>query len=692
MSATITASHRSRRVMVYVRQSTTTQMFDHQESTRRQYALADRAVSLGWSRELIEVVDEDQGHSGASTEGRTGFARLVRAVAQGVVGAVFALEVSRLARSSDDWRRLLALCAVAKVLVIDEQTLYDPGLPDDRLLLDLKGTMSEAELAWLGLRLTGARIAKARRGALRLHAPTGYVWTEDGLRFDPDEAVRTAIETVFSRYAVSPSAWAVVRWARAQGFRMPTRCTHANGTTEVTWKPLGLTRLHEMLTNPIYAGAYVYGRRPTRRTLVAGEIKQVRTSGRDPASWRVLLREAHPGYITWMQYEAQQAKLRANSARLGAGGSAAPREGPALLAGLAICGRCGRHMKVSYQPAQRPYWIYVCGGHRDTGQTICWTVPGRAIDAAVARLFLDTVVSREIDLSLAVLRAADDQTAVLSRHWALRIEQARYAARNAERRYKAVDPDNRVVARTLEREWEERLREVAEVERSAAEAKESHTIELTAGDRERIRTLARDLPSVWSAATTTAADRKAMLRLVIEAIALVPIEVPRRATNVRVQWRSGAITEVEVPRWTRGDMFATSKAARERVRALAAEGLRDDEIAARLNAEGVRTGRGGAWTAIAVKWVRRRAQIARSAPDRPRIQPLPDQFPDGRYSISGAAKKLHVSVNIVRSWIKTGQVHASVEPFATYKRVYWITLGERDTRRLSRLAAPRRRS
>lgn len=611
---------------------------------------------------------------------------------RGVVGAVFALEVSRLARSSDDWRKLLALCAVAAVLVIDEQTVYDPGLPDDRLLLDLKGTMSEAELQWLGLRLTGARVAKARRGVLRLAAPTGYVWTEGGLAFDPDESVRAAIEALFSRYAVSPSAWAVVRWARAQGFRMPTRFTHADGTTEVTWKPLGLTRLHEMLTNPIYAGAYVYGRRPTRRTLADGEIKQVRASGRDPASWRVLLREAHPGYISWVQYEAHQAKLRANSARLGAGGSTAPREGPALLAGLAICGRCGRHMMVAYQSTRRSYWTYVCGGHRDTGQTICWTVPGRAIDAAIVELFLGTVVPREIDLSLAVLRAAGDQTEALSRHWALRVEQARYAARHAERRYKAVDPDNRVVARTLEREWEERLREVVDAERAEAEAKESRTIGLTDDDRERVQTLARDLPSVWSAATTSPADRKAMLRLVIEAIALAPVEIPRRVTTVRVQWRSGEVTEIEVPRPTRADPFATSKAARERIRDLAAGGLRDEEIAARLNAEGLRTGRGGPWTTDAVRWVRRRAKIARIAPDRPRIQPLPDRFPDGRYSITGAAKELGVSGNIVRNWIRQGRLLASAEPYATYRRVYWITLEGRAARRLSRVATSSRGS
>lgn len=691
MSATVTATHLARRAMIYVRQSTTAQMFDHQESTRRQYALADRALALGWPREAVEVIDDDQGHSGATTVGRAGFTRLVKAVAQGAVGAVFALEVSRLARSSEDWRHLLALCAVAQALVLDEQSVYDPALPDDRLLLDLKGTMSEAELHWLGLRLTGARVAKARRGALRIAAPTGYVWTERGLAFDPDESVQRAIATIFARYEVSPSGWAVVRWARANTFRVPTRRTHADGTSEVTWKPLGMSRLHEMLASPIYAGAYAYGRRPIAPVLLDGQIKRVRAPGRDPSAWRVLLRDAHPGYISWVQYEANQARLRANSARLGKAGPGAPRDGPALLVGLALCGRCGRRMRVAYSSSRQAYWSYVCVGGRDAGQVNCWAVPGRALDGAVSDLFLETVAPRELDLSLAVQHNADAQARGLSACWATRVEQARYEARRAERRYKAVDPDNRVVARTLEREWEQRLADLEEVERAATAAREARAIDLSDDDRARIRALASDLPAVWNAPTTTPADRKAMLRLVIEAIALTPIEVPRRATTLRVQWRSGVITELEAPRARRGDPFTTTATAQARIRALAAEGLHDADIAARLDAEGVRPGRGAMWSVWSVRWVRRRANIPRRAPDRPRMGPLPDRYPDGRYSIPGVARRFKVSRDVVRTWLEHGLVHGTFEPYGTFRRVCCLTIDDATARRLARVAARARR-
>jgi DNA invertase Pin-like site-specific DNA recombinase len=235
-------------------------LIEHTESTRRQYELVDRAVGLGWSREAVEVVDEDQGKSGASTEGRSGFDRLVKAVAGGEAGAILAVEVSRLSRSSDDWRRLLGLCGVADVVVVDEQAVYPPTDPDDKLLLSLKGTMSEAELHWLGLRLQGARRQKARRGELRVPAPTGYVWTDKGLDLDPDESVVRAIQALFDRFRVEPTAWALLRWARAQGLKMPTRRTCADGTTELTWKPIAASRLYHILHDPIYAGAYVYGR------------------------------------------------------------------------------------------------------------------------------------------------------------------------------------------------------------------------------------------------------------------------------------------------------------------------------------------------------------------------------------------------------------------------------------------------
>jgi DNA invertase Pin-like site-specific DNA recombinase len=282
MRGKITRSHLERRAVVYIRQSTVAQVLEHGESTRRQYALVDRAVALGWVREAVDVIDEDQGLSGASAERRTGFARLAHAVAHGEVGAIFAVEVSRLSRSSEDWWRLLALCALADVVVVDEQTTYDPADSDDKLLLDLKGTMSEAELHWLGLRLTGARQSKARRGALHVHVPTGYIWTDRGMVIDPDEAVQRAVRLVLERYDIEPSAWAVVRWARETGVLLPTRRWHAGGTTDVTWRSLGISRLHDMLSNPIYAGAYVYGRRQEKTMLVDGQIRRVRITGRDP--------------------------------------------------------------------------------------------------------------------------------------------------------------------------------------------------------------------------------------------------------------------------------------------------------------------------------------------------------------------------------------------------------------------------
>ena len=299
MKGKITSSHRARRAIVYIRQSTIAQVMEHGESTRRQYALADHAAALGWPDESIEVIDEDQGRSGASVEGRTGFARMAHAVAHGEVGAVFAVEISRLSRSSEDWRRLLTLCGLADVVVIDEERSYDPADSDDKLLLELKGTMSETELHWLGLRMTGARRNKARRGALRLRVPTGYIWTERGLMLDPDEAVQRAVRLVFERYEVEPSAWAVVRWARRTGLLFPTRHWHAGGTTDITWRPLGINRLHDMLRNPVYAGVYAYGRRPERTVLVDGQVRRVRETGRDPEQWAVRIEAAHEGYITW---------------------------------------------------------------------------------------------------------------------------------------------------------------------------------------------------------------------------------------------------------------------------------------------------------------------------------------------------------------------------------------------------------
>ncbi len=590
----IEALHLSRRALVYVRQSSLAQVREHPESTKRQYGLVERARGLGWAPEAIEVVDEDQARSAASTEGRSGFARLADAVAHGEVGGVFAVEVSRLSRSSEDWRRLLSLCGVAGVVVGDEERVYDPSDPDDKLLLELKGTMSEAELHWLRLRLVGARQHKARRGALWLTPPTGYVWNERAFALDPDEAVQRAVRVLFERYQVEPSGWAVVRWARQIGLKMPTRRSYADGSTEVEWKPVSAPRIYEMLKNPIYAGVYTYGRRREKKVLVDGVVKRVRPDERDPDRWPVRIENAHPGYISWSTYLQNQARLRDNLQRMGNRVRGSAREGPALLTGLLVCGRCGRNMSLTYASGPRfRRWTYSCRGDFDSGHPLCWSVPGKAIDRAVEDLFLATMVPGDLELSLSVEQQLGEQSEELAQKWRARREQAAYEARRAERRYKAVDPDNRVVARTLEREWEAKLRELEEVERQYTEARRTRRVDLSDEDRARVRALARDLPAIWRAKTTPSADRKAMLRLVIEAISLSPFDVPRPGTRVRIAWQSGAVDELDVFRPQPGELLRTPAVAVARMRELAAEGKRDDEIAATLNAEDIPTGMGG---------------------------------------------------------------------------------------------------
>jgi DNA invertase Pin-like site-specific DNA recombinase len=422
MSARIDTSHLERRACVYVRQSTAAQVLEHGESTERQYALAERAVALGWNQARVEVIDEDLGRSGATTEGRSGFARLVDGVVRGEVGAILALEVSRLARSSVDWQRLLSLCAVAEVVVGDEHALYDPANQDDKLLLDIKGTMSEAELHWIGLRLHGALQSKARRGALRIGAPTGYVWGGDRFELDPDESVQAAIRVFFERYAVEPSAWAVARWAQGHGVRIPAR-RNCVGGTELVWNEATPHRLLELYKNPAYAGVYVYGRRPTRKILVAGEIHRRRMSGRDPEQWAVHIKEAHVGYITWEQFLKNQEKLKENLSRPTTAGAA--RDGGALLSGLVLCGSCGHRVGATYSSDGLHY--YRCYGEPPLRRS-CVTLPGRAIDRAVEQLFLATMVPGELELSLAVEHEVSGQAQSLARQWKLRIERAEYEA------------------------------------------------------------------------------------------------------------------------------------------------------------------------------------------------------------------------------------------------------------------------
>ncbi len=698
MTGKIKPLHLERQAYVYVRQSTPGQVREHVESKQRQYALADRAVALGWNRTAVEIVDEDQAKSGSSTQGRDGFARLAHEVAHGKVGAILALEVSRLARSSQDWQRLLSLCAVAHVVVIDEQTVYDPSHHDDKLLLDLKGAMSEQELHWLSLRLAGGRLNKARRGESYVTPPTGYVWGGRGLELDPDESVRRAVEVIFARFAIEPSARAVLRWAAATGFRMPLR---DRTSSELSWVALGNVRLNTMLKNPAYAGVYVFGRHPIKTALVDGEIRKVRKRLDDPTEWPVRIDNAHPAYITWEKYMSNRDKLRDNMTIPSGATRGAPREGAALLAGVILCGRCGRRMSARYSSHTKSRswsWSYACWGEHGKGRETCWSVAGASIDRAVEKLFLDTMIPSELDLSLAVEREVHQQADSLEKAWRARIEQARYEARRAERRYKAVDPDNRVVARTLESDWEQRLRDLEAVEQQYAEARRNARVELTKQDRDRIRQLARDLPAVWAAPTTLPADRKAMLRLAIEAVAVNPVDVPRRSTRIKVQWTSGAVDELIVPRFHKGEYRKNPTQAIQRIRELAAAGLRDDEIGQQLEAEGLRTGTGLVWQEEHVRQARSRYDIERIASDRRRIFPLPHRHPErGWFSIPGAMARFGVNESMVRRWIAHGLVRTTQSDFEQHHNVRWldiddVTAARLDARLRDRAKATRRRA
>jgi DNA invertase Pin-like site-specific DNA recombinase len=665
MKSRLAATHLDRRACVYVRQSTAMQVHEHVESTKRQYALVERAIALGWSRADIEVIDEDQGKSGATTDGRGGFGRLAEAIGHGEVGAVLAVEVSRLARSSTDWQHLLQLCAITGVVVIDEQGIYDPADHDDRLLLDLKGTMSEAELHWLRLRLVGGRLNKARRGELRLTPPIGYLWAGDRFELDPDEAVRRAVGMAFDRFAVEPSIWAVVRWAAETGFKFPTR---RGGGGELAWRTLTEGRLADLLHNPTYAGVYAYGRRPQRQVVVDGAIR-TRRGQLSPDKWPVRIAAAHAAYIDWETFVSNQERLRNNRSRMHGATQGAPKEGPALLTGLLLCGRCGRRMRVDYNSQQRIRWRYVCTGATETGQVICWSVMGVAIDRTVEQLFLGTMIPAEIDLSIAVEREADGQARSLDAQWQARLEQARYEARRVERRYKAVDPDNRIVARTLEREWEARLHDLEEVERQYAEARRARHVDLTAADRAQLRAIARDLPAVWRAATTPQADRKAMLRLVIEIITLEPIDLPSQSTRLRIQWRSGAVDERFVERPAYG---VTPASVLDRIRALASEGLDDDGIADRLTRDGVESAKRHRWTGQLVCSVRNHHGIPGNA--KPANRPLPDRHPEtGLYSVPGAARRFGVARDTVKNWIRRGLVPARQERYGRYD-AWWLEI------------------
>jgi DNA invertase Pin-like site-specific DNA recombinase len=515
----VTAEHLRRNAYLYVRQSTLRQVLTNTESTHRQYDLRGRAIALGWSAEQVIVIDTDQGQSGATATDRDGFQRLVAEVSMSRAGIVLGLEVSRLARNNADWHRLLEICALSGTLILDEDGLYDPCNFNDRLLLGLKGTMSEAELHLLKGRLRGGVLSKARRGELIQPLPVGLVYTNAGkVVLDPDTSVQQAVAHLFATFTATGSALATVKAFRQQSLTFPRRISAGARKGELIWGPLQHSAVLRALHNPRYAGAFFYGRH-THRPGPGGKTSIV-TLPRD--QWTVLITDAHPGYITWAQFEANQNRLAELAVAHGPDRRhGPPREGPALLQGLAICGVCGRRMTVRYHTrrgAHLPDYVCQNDGIR-TATAKCQAIPGAGIDSAVGQFLIDTLTPLALETALTVADELTTRAADADRLRATTVHRAQYHAEQARRRYLAVDPANRLVADTLEADWNTALRDLADATDAYERAKTDNAT-LTEAQRDRITALAADFPTLWNDAATPLRERKRMVRLLIEDVTI----------------------------------------------------------------------------------------------------------------------------------------------------------------------------
>jgi DNA invertase Pin-like site-specific DNA recombinase len=651
----VRADHLTRAALIYIRQSTLIQVRENTASTARQYQLAKRVQELGWPEHLIVVIDQDQGQSGASAVGRTGFEYLIAEVGLGRAGAVVSLEASRLARSSSEWYRLIEICALTDTLVIDEDGIYDPGQYNDRLLLGFRGTMSEAELHWLHCRLVGGKLEKAQHGALRFRLPVGLSYDPTGhVVVEPDEEIQHAVRLVFDLFAQHRSALAVVKHFADHGLQIPDRLWMRHRKGEVVWTPLRHARVLSMLHNPFYAGAYVYGRTKSRTRLLPGEVPRIKARSRrvPRVDWPTVLRDHHTGYLSWEQFVSNVQQLDANRTYRAEDRPGAVREGSALLQGLVACGRCGRRMTVRYmEDGVRP--IYVCAQvHKDLAGKTCQFLRGDGIDQAVADLFLAAMQPAHLQVSLATLTQLAERARAVDRQWQLRLERARYEVDLARRRYVAVEPENRLVARSLEREWNEKLTALDRLEREYATHPTPESLIVNKEERARILALAQDVPLVWYAPTTTAAERKQLLRLLIKDVTLTKQST---TIGIAVRWQTEACSLLNVARPQRAaDAKRTAPAVIARIRELARTQT-DNQIAARLNTEGFHSGNGGTFSCSKIQWIRSVYQIKTACPQGPAACPQ-GQRGDGRYSARAAAALLNVTVYTIAEWCKAGKL------------------------------------
>ena len=644
--AKIGASHLTRAAFVYLRQSTPAQVENNRESTLRQYALVSKATSLGWPTEQVVLLDEDLGVSGSGIVERSGFARLTAEVALGHVGIVLGLEVSRLARNNADWYRLLDLCGITNTLIGDGDGIYDAANYNDRLLLGLKGTMSEAELHILRARLLGGIRNKAARGELRRGLPVGFVWgDEDGeIRFDPNEAVCAAIRAVFARFSEFGSARRVWLWFRSESLSFPLRRHYGH---EIQWITPTYIAIYHVLTNPVYAGAYTYGKTRREVTLDASGTRKKRARKLPQSQWAVFIPNHHEGYIDWTTYEANRTRIASNThPRPHQPGSGAVREGDALLQGLAVCGHCGRKLRTHYTGRTSSPGYHCAGENIANGRGVyCLNIGGTQVDEAVARAMLTALEPLGIKAAIAAAeRLESDRHSALAQ-WRLAVERASYEAQRAERRYRAVDAENRLVARGLEMEWEKCLRELDRAKSELQRREALQPITLSDSQRKRLLALGSDLHSVWDTATTSPRDKKELLRTVLEEV-IVAVEKPQRRIQLTLRWRGGSLTEITLEPPRRQATVRTDEDTIALIRRLA-DHYPDATIAGILNRQERRTAYGHRFTANLVASLRRHWRIP--------CYERPSEAPEGKLlTIAQTAALLGTAASTIHRWVNEG--------------------------------------
>jgi DNA invertase Pin-like site-specific DNA recombinase len=669
----VTPEHLDREAFVYVRQSTQRQVLENTESTMRQYALRDRAVALGWPAERVHTIDDDLGVSGAHAENRDGFQHLVSEVALGHAGIVLGLEVSRLARNNADWQRLLELCALSACLISDEDGVYDPAHFNDRLLLGLKGTLSDAELHVLKARLQGGLMNKARRGELLVPLPIGLVYDAAGVvALDPDRQVQSAVQMIFDTFREVHSASATVRRFQREGLQFPHR--PRGGTHEVRWVAIEHFRVLQVLHNPRYAGAFVFGRTHLSRS---ADLKLKSHKVLDRRDWTVLIRDAHAGYISWEEFERNQTLLKENLLAYSRGGGrgALPREGAALLQGHVLCGRCGARMRTRYQqrsPQDRllPYYVCTEEAVRRAGKH-CQSIRGCEVDEAIGKLLQQTLAPAAIKVALAVQEQIAGRIEKADALRQQQLERARYDAELKRRRFLKCDPNHRLVADALEADWNEQLRRVEALEQECQRQRQTDQDLLSEPARARILALAQDFPRIWNDPHTEDRERKRMLSLLIEDVTLLKADT----IAIHVRFRGGQITSlsVQAPK-SNAQIRKFDPQVISKLDELL-QSCSDQEAADRLNALGFRNWKQQLFT------VRKVISIRFAYKLKSPFQRLREQ---GLVSAEELAERFGVSVSTIHGWGRAGWLrrHLYDTHRCLYEPVKSATIRKADDGRL----------